>query len=160
MYDLLLLEEELVRLENTEKIKWNESRTFYDNIASLAAYICNVPISLVTVIGRTEQTFIGKYGMFDDKTNKEDSICQYTLMLERDQPMIIENTLEHDTFNNNKFVINEPYIRFYCGIPIKTINNYNVGTLCTIDKIDRYDITSDQIKHLQFLAQLVEKTII
>ena len=50
-------------------------------------------------------------------------------------------------------VIGEPHIRFYAGVPLRTRDGHNIGTLCAIDFKPR-DFGQKQVEILTDLARV------
>lgn len=48
---------------------------------------------------------------------------------------------------DNPLFIQEPYLRFCAGAPLKTPEGHNLGTLCVIDRVPR-ELTQNQMKFL------------
>ena len=158
MYQLLALLEETKRPAVIDTIKWLKPKSFYDDLAKLVAYICETPIALITVVAEHKQYFKGSYGVDTNESDRKDSICQYTLFNDSYEPLIINDILSDENFNDNELVKNDPKIRFYCGVPFKTKTGTNVGAICAIDKVER-TITAAQVEHLQLLAKILESFI-
>ena len=57
-------------------------------------------------------------------------------------------------FFDNPFVIGEPTIRFYAGMPLITKNGYKLGSLCVIDKKPR-QLNEKQMADLRILGKQV-----
>jgi signal transduction histidine kinase/ActR/RegA family two-component response regulator len=123
----------------------------YNNIAKLVSCICNVPISLVTLVDEKRQWFKAKLGMDPDETPRDKAFCNYTIA--QNTPFIVENALEDDRFVNNQYVTGSPDIRFYAGTQIK-VDGKNVGSLCAIDRKPRR-LTKEQVVCLTILAEQV-----
>jgi GAF domain-containing protein len=160
MYELLLLneKEQIERLAKLYKIRWEYNTPFYDKIAKLAAHICQTPIGLLTHVLRDKQEFKGSFGVDCSETPIRDSVCQYTLCNKTDTPLIIPDLSTNRTFDNNSLVNNSPNIKFYCGFPIRTSDDVNVGALCVIDIVPR-ELNNEQFEHLRLLVDIVRRTL-
>lgn len=67
-------------------------------------------------------------------------------ILSKDYFLLLDASQDWRT-NNNPFVNNLPYIKFYCGVPLK-INNEIIGILAIFDSSNKLDFTQKQINQL------------
>jgi signal transduction histidine kinase/FixJ family two-component response regulator len=124
----------------------------FDKITKLASYICNTPISLISLVDDKRQWFKANIGLKAKETTKDISFCQHTIMT--DEIFQVKDTTVDPLFKDNPLVTGYPQIRFYAGVPLKTPSGYNIGTLCVIDTIPR-ELTEDQKAALSTLAKQV-----
>lgn len=121
----------------------------FDRITELASLICDVPISLVSLIDEKRQWFKSKIGIEQAETYRDLSFCQYTIM--HTGLFEVKDSRVDDRFRYNKLVTGTPNIRFYAGYPLIDKNGYALGTLCVIDKMPN-ELTVNQKKALRLLA--------
>ena len=107
----------------------------------MASKICDTPIALISLINDKRQWFKSRYGIESESTPKEISFCQRAI--KSDEIYEIENALESDLFKQNPEVSGDPKIHFYAGVPFKTPEGQNIGTLCVIDRKAR-KLTEEQ----------------
>ncbi|BDI34299.1 hypothetical protein CCAX7_63500 [Capsulimonas corticalis] len=124
----------------------------YDNITELAAALCDVPITLVSLVDAERQWFKSKVGITIDETHRRLSFCAHTIR--QQSPMIINDASSDPRFADNDLVTGAPYIRFYAGFPLTNSEGYALGTLCAIDTKPR-DLTPAQFKAMKVLTQQV-----
>lgn len=129
----------------------------FDRITELASLICDVPISLVSLIDENRQWFKSKFGLEEKETYRNLSFCQYTIM--NSSLLEIKDARVDDRFRYNKLVVGKPNIRFYAGYPLIDHDGYALGTLCVIDHQPN-QLTEKQKRGLQLLAQEVTSLII
>jgi diguanylate cyclase (GGDEF)-like protein len=72
--------------------------------------------------------------------------------------MEVPDALDDARFNTNPLVLDEPKIRFYAGVPLRTRDGYNLGTLCAIDRKPRV-LDPHQRVMLQLMAELVMREL-
>jgi diguanylate cyclase (GGDEF)-like protein len=72
--------------------------------------------------------------------------------------MEVPDALDDPRFNTNPLVLDEPKIRFYAGVPLRTGDGYNLGTLCAIDRKPRV-LDPHQRVMLQLMADLVMREL-
>lgn len=126
-----------------------ESEQGFDDITRLAAYICQTPIALVSLIDRDRVWFKSKVGISQTELPKKISFCAQTIL--NDGILVIHDTHEDERFANNPLVTESPNIRFYAGIPLKTVDGHAIGTLCVIDQQPR-ELSADQVLALKSLV--------
>jgi signal transduction histidine kinase len=126
----------------------------FDDIVKLASQICNMPISLITLVDSNRQWFKAKVGLNVDETSREVSFCGHAIL--QDQLFEVQDALNDDRFFDNPLVIEDPSIRFYAGFPLITNAGNRLGTLCVIDRVPR-KLNEEQIFALKVLSQNVIK---
>lgn len=143
-------EERLAELYKYEILDTNPEEDF-DQLVELASAICEVPISLVSLIDRDRQWFKAKKGLDLDETSRDVAFCAHAIL--QDEVFIVENALDDIRFFDNPYVVNDG-IRFYAGMPIKTRNGKNLGTLCVIDREPK-TLSPSQKRALEILGRQV-----
>ncbi len=124
----------------------------YDDITALAAFICDVPIALISLVEENRQWFKSKVGLAVSETSRDVSFCAHAIA----QPdiLIIHDALADERFAQNPLVTCAPNIRFYAGAPLITPSGDALGTLCVIDHQPR-ELSAVQLKTLEALARQV-----
>jgi PAS domain S-box-containing protein len=129
----------------------------FDRITELASLICDVPISLISLIAENRQWFKSSVGLDTRETSRNLAFCGYTIM---DGAIFeVEDATKDERFKNNDLVISDPNIRFYAGYPIIDPHGYALGSLCVIDREPRV-LSAKQKKALQLLANEVSSLIV
>ena len=124
----------------------------YDDIATLAAHICKVPITMISLVDRNRQWFKSKVGMTQSETPRDIAFCAHTI-LEHD-PLIVRNATKDRRFAGNPLVKGEPHIRFYAGFPLINPEGLALGTLCAIDR-KPHQLSAEQEEAMLVLARQV-----
>lgn len=128
----------------------------FDRITRVAKKLFNVPIVLISFVDSHRQWFKSRLGIEATETSREISFCSHTIL--QDEMMMVEDATKDDRFIDNPMVCGEPYFRFYIGYPLKLFNQYNVGTLCLIDKKPR-KFKFEEMKVLKDLATMVQEEL-
>lgn len=140
---LSLLSYEILDTSNEEQL---------DELTRLTASIFQVPIALITVIDHDRQWFKSNFGLSLKQTARSISFCQFTIM--SNAIFEVENTLTDERFVNNPLVIQDPYLRYYCGAPLMNEKGYRMGALAILDRVPR-KLEAGQEKTLKLLARQV-----
>ena len=123
-----------------------------DDITELASFICDAPISLISLVDRDRQWFKSRVGLDAEETDRSESFCAHILI--DAQPLIVEDTLSDTRFAENPLVLGQPGIRFYAGAPLVAPNGHILGSLCVIDTKPR-SLSSRQVNALSALSRQV-----
>ena len=122
----------------------------YDDLTELAAYICDTPVSLVSLVGSSRQFFKSARNLPLSETSRELSFCAHTLQTAR--TLVVEDATQDARFAENDLVTGNPHICFYAGAPIVTHDGHVLGSVCVIDTKPR-QLTAKQISSLEALAR-------
>jgi diguanylate cyclase (GGDEF)-like protein len=128
----------------------------FDRITRLAARVFRVPTALISLVDTERQWFKSRYGMEACHTSRSISFCGHALVSE--VPLVVLDALADARFSDNPLVVQAPFIRFYAGCPIHSIERKKIGTLCVIDYEPR-SFNADDVEALQDLACSVEELI-
>ena len=130
----------------------SEKEERFDRITRLAASICKCEFSTISFIDADRQWFKSDVNLGLNETPRSSSFCSHTIL--RNDIFIIPDTLNNEDFNNNPFVINAPFIRFYAGIKI-SIEGHHIGSLCVFDTKPG-TLSDEQVRALKDLVTIVE----
>ena len=125
----------------------------FDRITLLASKIFNMPIAIISLVDHDRIWFKSHHGLEDVKQIGRDPGLCASVILSQDV-YIVENALQDPRCLANPLVCGEFGLRFYAAAPLRTKDGHNVGTLCIIDKKQRY-IIHQQKEILQELAAIV-----
>lgn len=125
----------------------------YDDLVKLAAYICQVPTALISMVDRDRQWFKAKVGLDTCETPRSVALCAHAI-LQPDQILMVPDATKDPRFRDNPLVVESPKIRFYAGYPLVTPRGTALGTLCVIDYQPR-QLSTDQLDALAMLGRQV-----
>ena len=124
----------------------------FDDLTHLAAHICQMPISLISLIDCHRQWFKSRVGLEAAETPRSVAFCSHTIR--GDAPFIVEDASRDERFADNPLVVDNPHIRFYAGVPLVVPSGHRIGTLCVIDQVPRR-LSQEQLGMLQALGRQV-----
>lgn len=126
----------------------------FNDIVKFASSLCDMPISLISLVDANRQWFKARVGLDAPQTDREISFCSHAIL--QDQLFEIPDATQDSRFSDNPLVTDFPAIRFYAGMPLVTGNGNRLGTLCVIDSTPR-QLTDEQKFGLKVLADNVIK---
>ncbi len=103
----------------------------FEKIVTLVRTVLAVPIATVTLVDRDRQWFKAQRGLDHQETPRAISFCTHTI--QQREPLIVEDAHLDPRFAASPMVVGPPHIRSYAGIPLRTPEGYNVGSLCAMD---------------------------
>lgn len=131
-----------------------EAEAEFDDLAALAARICDAPTALVSLVAEDRQWFKARIGLEATETGRDVSFCAHAMLGNR--VMVIADTTVDPVFHDNALVTGAPHLRFYAGAPLVTAEGFPLGSLCVLDTEPRpQGLTAFQIQALEVLARQV-----
>jgi signal transduction histidine kinase len=123
--------------------------TFKD-LAKLAAKVAGTSISLVNLIDSFTQWTVTNHGLDIDQMPREESVCQYTISVPEPH-FEVKDLTDDERFKDRFYVVDEPKLKYYFGIPLKTNDGHNLGALCVLDR-DLKTLSPEKIELLKIIA--------
>lgn len=124
----------------------------FDRITRLAASILDVPIAIVTIVDENRIWFKSKVGIDIDQIDRDPGLCASAIL--QDVPWVIEDARRDPRALANPLVAGDFGLQFYAGAPLRTLDGYNLGTMCVIDREPR-TFSQRQQQMLEDLAAIV-----
>lgn len=122
----------------------------FDDIATIAAEVCQTPIAVVNFVDTERQFFKAEVGLGVRETPLDTSFCGKAILSE--DMMIVPDALEDPRFDGNPLVTQAGGLRFYAGALLKTKDGFPIGTVCVLDTKPR-NLDEHQIRTLRLLAR-------
>jgi len=124
----------------------------FDRITALAARLFSVPIAIVSVVDHDRIWFKSHHGVDIGHVDRDPGLCASAIL--QDEPWIIHDARADSRALANPLVAGELGLQFYAGIPLRTRDGYNLGTLCIIDRQPR-TLSHQDLRTLEDLAAIV-----
>jgi GAF domain-containing protein len=130
----------------------------YDDIAHVAAGVCDTPLALITLVDGTRNWFKARVGVEEELTEspRDISFCGHAIL--RSDIFEVTDASFDERFHDNPLVAAAPHIRFYAGAPLITPDGFKLGTICAIDIRPRR-LSDAQRDTLAALSRLVMRQL-
>lgn len=128
-------EKERLRAVQSLALLDTEPEARFDRITKAATAIFGVDISALVFIDERREWFKSVSGTTVQEYDRLLSFCGHVIAT--DDLLIIPDTHADLRFVDHPLVTGGPMIRFYAGVPIKSIDGHRVGVLCLKDKKPR-----------------------
>jgi GAF domain-containing protein len=145
-------EAERLRALRLYRILDTGSEKAFDELTQLAATICEVPISAISLVDEKRQWFKSRVGLGAPETSRDLAFCAHAIL--QDGLFIVEDASKDPRFASNLLVTSDPSIRFYAGAPLTVAGGQSLGTLCAIDRKPR-QLSESQLAALSILRDAV-----
>jgi CheY-like chemotaxis protein len=148
-----LPEDETSRIKSLTNLRILDTspEQIFDDLARLAALICDTPIAVIDFVDEQRVWFKATIGLELDEMPREESFSAYAIL--QSNVLLVPDPLSDERFANG-FMVTEMGVRFYAGIPLVSANNHAVGTLAVMDRIPHL-LTEEQIDSLKILARRI-----
>lgn len=145
---------EIERLSVVNKYKLLDTlpESDFDNITSLVATICDVPISLITLLDTDRNFLKSHHGLDIQESPRDISFCGHAI-LQNEDIFVIEDSRKDNRFIGNPLIDQFKAI-FYAGVPLRNNDGLALGTLCVYDHKPK-QLTEVQKKALIILGKQV-----
>jgi hypothetical protein len=134
-------------------IAGTEPEERFDRIVRAARTVFRTSYAAFTLVDDNQQWYKSLVGPDLPLISIEHSFCYHSAQSGR--PLIVPDTLRDSRFVHNKFVIEEPRVRFYAGYPVRAPSGEPVGVVCVFDSSPRDRDTID-LSSLREFALMVE----
>lgn len=133
--NLTRLERERIQAVERSGLMDGRTRPALDIVARNAALSLRASMGFVSIIGRDRQHAIGSHGIELPPVPRGQSFCHHTIAgLE---PLVVGDTRIDPRFAHNPFVLAEPYLRAYAGVPLIDDEGHALGALCVAERYAR-----------------------
>ncbi len=121
----------------------------FDDIAHLAALICDTPVAVIAFIDEQRVWFKAKIGLELDEIPRDGSFFDSAIL----QPdvLIVPNPPSDERFTSS-FLVKQLGIQFYAGMPLVTDEAHPLGALAVMDRVPHL-MTEEQNHALRILAR-------
>ena len=125
----------------------------FDRVTALAARACDMPISTVTIVDEDRIWFKSVVGLEGvAQVDRDPGLCASAIIQE--SPYLVTDASLDPRTLDNPLVCGDLGLRFYAGVPLRTGDGHNLGTLNVIDVHPR-ELSDEQLATLQDLAAIV-----
>ncbi|WP_371421704.1 GAF domain-containing sensor histidine kinase [Tardiphaga sp.] len=124
----------------------------FDDITKIASYVCQTPISIISLVDEDRQWFKSEVGLGIRQTSMDRSICAHAIL--EHSFLEVEDVTKDARFDCNPLVTGDPHVRFYAGALLRTPDGLPLGTVCVLDHKPRI-LSTEQRDVLAALARQV-----
>ncbi|MGC1504353.1 MAG: histidine kinase dimerization/phosphoacceptor domain -containing protein [Sulfitobacter sp.] len=130
----------------------SEAESDFDDIVVLASKICEVPVSLISLVDKDRQWFKARTGFDPVETTLAESVCSHAIL--EDELIEIQDMAADPRTVDNPLHVGGPSVKFYAGVNLVAPNGLPIGTLCVLDDKPR-QLTDFQRQALKTLSRQV-----
>lgn len=148
--------ERLLTLSNLD-LDYYDGKHGINWLAEMAAVVAGTKVSLVNLIDSNTQWSISTVGLEIAQMPREDSVCQFTMEKKEGEDFEVNDLREDERFKDKFYVTEDPNLTYYFGVPLTTLEGYNLGALCVMD-VEAKHIASEKKELLKLIArQIVDR---
>ncbi|MGJ7914777.1 diguanylate cyclase domain-containing protein [Massilia sp. LXY-6] len=125
----------------------------FDRFTRIAAAAFGAPMALVSLVDAHRQWFKSRIGLDMCETPRSLAFCSHAVAL--DELLVVPDTHLDERFADHPLVVGAPFVRFYAGQPVYSVDGQPLGTLCVLDRQPRQFGDADK-RMLRDLAQMVQ----
>lgn len=129
-------EAERLRVLQRYEILDTEPEAGFDDLLTIAAAVCGMPMGSVTLVDADRQWFKARIGLDLRETPREESFCAHAILDPGGMTVVPDARLD-PRFRDNPHVTGQDGIRFYAGAPLLSSEGLPLGMLCVMDRAPR-----------------------
>lgn len=131
----------------------SETEQDFDDLAELAAQVCNCEFALITFVDRDRQWFKATRNISLKETPRLNSFSSYIIL--QNDVMVVKEVKKEKRFIDSPMLTKGADIAFYAGAPIVSATGYKIGSVCAMDKHAKKKFTPEQCNMLKIIAHQV-----
>ena len=124
----------------------------FDELAWLAARVCDTPIAQINFIDATRQWCKAAVGAARGEMPRRRGFCVRTIL--QPESLVVEDVAADPYFAELGAAYADAFVRFYAGVPLRGADGHAVGTLCVLDHRPRA-VSAGQLAALATIAHSV-----
>jgi GAF domain-containing protein len=128
----------------------------FDRLTRQARALFGVSAASISLVGEHQQYLKSRMGALEQVIPRDAAFCSVTI--EGESELIVPDTLAHPRFRSNTYVVRQPLIRFYAGMPLRGPGGWFIGSLCILDTQPR-TLSITEVRLLRRLAAEAELEI-
>jgi PAS domain S-box-containing protein len=129
----------------------------FDRVVELAARICEAPLATLSFVNGDRLWVKASHGTDLRELPLEGAFCRWPVFEGR--PCLVPDTLASERFRDHPFVVDEPWVRSYAGVPVFAPDGVSIGSLCVMDLRPR-PLTDTQRGALEGLSEQVTALLV
>src|ERR1017187_7182346 len=79
----------------------------YDDITALAAYLCDVPIAMISLVDESRQWFKSRLGLNEQETPRDVAFCAHAIL--QSEPAIVQDALKDTRLSESAMLARWPH---------------------------------------------------
>jgi hypothetical protein len=116
----------------------------FDRVTRLCQRLFGVPMAFVNLVDADRLFHKSAQGVEHvPSTPRAGSFCAHAIL--EDDGMVVADAAEDPRFVDSPWVLDDPSIRFYAGVPLESPGGRRVGTLCIADTAPRELTPADRV---------------
>ncbi|MEO1052748.1 MAG: SpoIIE family protein phosphatase [Bacteroidota bacterium] len=128
----------------------------FDKVVEITSDFFEVPICYISFVDNDRQWLKASCGLQFKQSERKVSFCGHAIV--SDSTLVVPDATKDERFHDNPLVVGHPYMKFYAGVPIKTVDGFKVGTLCIADNIPK-ELGETELNRLSSFASIVEDMV-
>lgn len=130
----------ILALERYDILDAPEEASF-ENVMNLVQMVLKVPMCAISLVDRNRLCFKAQRGLGVDEVPRRNTLCD--IAISQTTPLAVEDVFTDLRFADCALSLAQPRVRSYLGIPLRSPEGYNIGTLCVMDTVPRLFAETD-----------------
>ena len=127
-----------------------------EEIVSLAAELCGVPMAAISLVDHDHQWFKATRGFELASLPRDAALCSHAILQEH--VMVVPDARTDPRFFDSELVTGPTRVRCYAAAPLISAEGHAIGTLCVMDterrELPRWQLTTLEVLARQAMAHL------